>query len=66
MFDKEMQDGEIDLHIKDYLLVTEDKIAIRGAWCLLARGTLPYPQGLEKSRRPSSSGKGEQGKGGKA
>jgi hypothetical protein len=33
MFDKEMQDGEIDLHIKDYLLVTEDKIAIRGA-CL--------------------------------
>jgi hypothetical protein len=31
MFDKEMQDGEIALHIKDYLLVTEDKISIRGA-----------------------------------
>ena len=31
MFDKEMQDGERALHIKDYLFVTEDKISIRGA-----------------------------------
>jgi hypothetical protein len=41
MFGKEMQDGEIDLHIKDYLLVTEDKISISGT--RLHCGIPPYP-----------------------
>jgi len=31
MFDKEMQDGEIDLQVEDHLLVIADKISIRGA-----------------------------------
>jgi peptide subunit release factor 1 (eRF1) len=30
MFGKETQDEEMNLHIKDYLLVTEDKISISG------------------------------------
>jgi hypothetical protein len=30
MFGKETQDEEMDLHIEDHLLVTEDKISIRG------------------------------------